>query len=143
MNKRQLFWFPIFQVHVLLREMLRRLTFEVVMWLLKWLLLWVVDFLLLLVARVMLGDTNTYGLTSPAMGPLELKNKCGKMPVLDVGTLAKIRKGQIKVHRMSILSQVSDFYGCGIRSCGMVYEFVVSHLVEPNSEMGRRTSLIM
>ncbi|KAH9300426.1 hypothetical protein KI387_012009, partial [Taxus chinensis] len=84
-------------VHVLPREMLGRSTFGLAMWLLKWLPLRVVDFLLLLVAWVMLGDTSRYGLRRPAMGPLELKNKCGKTPVLDVGTLARIREGKIKV----------------------------------------------
>jgi len=45
----------------------------------------------------MLGNTSRYGLRRPEMGPLELKNKFGKTPVLDVGTLAKIRQGKIKV----------------------------------------------
>jgi len=45
----------------------------------------------------MLGNTSRYGLRRPEMGPLELKNKFGKTPVLDVGTLARIREGRIKV----------------------------------------------
>jgi hypothetical protein len=31
------------------------------------------------------------------MGPMELKKVCGKTPVLDVGTIAKIKSGDIKV----------------------------------------------
>ncbi|KAG9453657.1 hypothetical protein H6P81_006561 [Aristolochia fimbriata] len=40
---------------------------------------------------------SQFGLRRPEVGPLELKNLTGKTPVLDVGTLAKIRTGQIKV----------------------------------------------
>lgn len=67
------------------------------MWLLKWLPMRFVDQLLLLAARVMLGDTARLGLKRPKVGPLELKNLNGKTPVLDVGTLAKIKSGDIKV----------------------------------------------
>ncbi|OIW14601.1 hypothetical protein TanjilG_32943 [Lupinus angustifolius] len=40
---------------------------------------------------------DTLGLDRPSLGPLELKNLSGKTPVLDVGTLAKIKGGDIKV----------------------------------------------
>lgn len=84
-------------VHLLPREMLGRSTFEIGMWLSKRLPLWLVDRLLLVAAYFMLGNTSRYGLRRPKMGPLELKDKFGKTPVLDVGTLAKIREGKIKV----------------------------------------------
>lgn len=84
-------------VHLLPREMLGMSTFGLGMSLSKWLPLWLVDRLLLLVAYFMLGNTSRYGLRRPEMGPLELKNKFGKTPVLDVGTLARIREGKIKV----------------------------------------------
>nr|QLD98960.1 YUCCA2 [Lilium sp. c110941] len=84
-------------VHVLPREMLGRSTFGLSMWLLKWLPVKVVDSLLLLVARLALGDTAQLGLERPELGPLELKSLTGKTPVLDVGTLSKIRDGEIKV----------------------------------------------
>lgn len=45
----------------------------------------------------MLGDTAQLGLKRPAFGPLELKSLSGKTPVLDVGTFAKIKSGDIKV----------------------------------------------
>lgn len=45
----------------------------------------------------MLGDTGRFGLDRPQLGPLQLKNMSGKTPVLDVGTLAKIKSGDIKV----------------------------------------------
>nr|GMC49294.1 indole-3-pyruvate monooxygenase YUCCA6-like [Ipomoea batatas] len=88
------FW----RVHVLPREMLGRSTFGLSMWLLKWLPIRLVDRFLLAVSWLMLGDTAQFGLDRPQMGPLELKNLSGKTPVLDVGTLAKIKSGDIKVY---------------------------------------------
>ncbi|KAF7830143.1 indole-3-pyruvate monooxygenase YUCCA6-like [Senna tora] len=84
-------------VHVLPREMLGKSTFGVSMWLLKWLPLRIVDGLLLLLSWLLLGDTARFGLVRPRLGPLQLKNLSGKTPVLDVGTLAKIKTGHIKV----------------------------------------------
>lgn len=85
------------QVHVLPREMLGKSTFGLSMWLLKWLPVRLVDKLLLVVSWLMLGDTARFGLDRPLLGPLQLKNLTGKTPVLDVGTLAKIKSGHIQV----------------------------------------------
>ncbi|CAF1716210.1 indole-3-pyruvate monooxygenase YUCCA6-like [Brassica napus] len=84
-------------VHVLPREMLGTSTFGLSMLLLKWLPIRLVDRFLLAVSRFILGDTTMLGLNRPRLGPLELKNRIGKTPVLDVGTLAKIKTGDIKV----------------------------------------------
>ncbi|KAL5572666.1 hypothetical protein UlMin_022263 [Ulmus minor] len=84
-------------VHVLPQEMLGRSTFGLSMWLLKWLPVCLVDQFLLVASRLTLGDTSQLGLTRPELGPLQLKNISGKTPVLDVGTLAKIKSGDIKV----------------------------------------------
>ncbi|XP_038699067.1 beta-adaptin-like protein A isoform X1 [Tripterygium wilfordii] len=84
-------------VHVLPREMLGKPTFGLSMWLLKWLPMRVVDGFLLVVSWLMLGDTARFGLVRPRLGPLQLKNLSGKTPVLDVGTLTKIKTGDIKV----------------------------------------------
>ncbi|XP_052198693.1 indole-3-pyruvate monooxygenase YUCCA2-like [Diospyros lotus] len=86
-------------VHVLPQEMLGRSTFGVSMWLLKWFSMRAVDRFLLLMSRIMLGDTARLGLTRPNLGPLQLKSVSGKTPVLDVGTLKKIKKGHIKVRQ--------------------------------------------
>ncbi|KOM28665.1 hypothetical protein LR48_Vigan561s005500 [Vigna angularis] len=77
--------------------MLGKSTFGLSMWLLKWLPMRLVDRFLLMVSWLMLGDTSELGLDRPCLGPLELKNMSGKTPVLDVGTLAKIKGGDIKV----------------------------------------------
>ncbi|KAA8521782.1 hypothetical protein F0562_012455 [Nyssa sinensis] len=84
-------------VHVLPQQMLGRSTFGLSMWLLKWLPMRLVDRFLLIVSWLMLGDTARFGLDRPRLGPLELKNLSGKTPVLDVGTLAKIKSGDIKI----------------------------------------------
>ena len=63
----------------------------------RWLPLRVVDKILLLLARIVLGNLEKYGLKRPSVGPLELKNTAGKTPVLDIGALKKIRSGEIKV----------------------------------------------
>ncbi|KAL2236065.1 indole-3-pyruvate monooxygenase YUCCA6 [Sesamum indicum] len=84
-------------VHILPREMLGRSTFGLSMCLLKWLPTCLVDRFLLAVTRLMLGDTARFGLDRPQVGPLELKNVSGKTPVLDVGTLDKIKSGDIEI----------------------------------------------
>ncbi|CAN1278910.1 Probable indole-3-pyruvate monooxygenase YUCCA3 [Linum perenne] len=79
------------------REIMGKSTFELAVTLMKWMPLWMVDKVLLTVSRVMLGNLEKHGLKRPCLGPLEHKNIVGKTPVLDIGALAKIRSGQIKV----------------------------------------------
>lgn len=67
------------------------------MFLLKWIPVEAADAFLLFCAGLILGDTGKYGIKRPKVGPLELKSTTGKTPVLDIGTLAKIKSGQIKV----------------------------------------------
>ncbi|KAJ6318827.1 hypothetical protein OIU76_014225 [Salix suchowensis] len=84
-------------VHVLPREILGRSTFELAVTMMKWLPLWMVDKILLLFSRLILGNLEKYGLSRPCLGPLQLKNTRGKTPVLDIGALEKVRSGKIKV----------------------------------------------
>ncbi|ESQ36462.1 hypothetical protein EUTSA_v10010013mg [Eutrema salsugineum] len=84
-------------VHVLPREIFGKSTFELGVTMMKWMPVWLADKTLLLLARMILGNTDKYGLKRPKMGPLELKNKEGKTPVLDIGALPKIRSGKIKI----------------------------------------------
>lgn len=72
-------------------------TFDIAMILMKWLPLWLVDKLILLLAWFILGNTETYGIKRPSLGPLQLKNHHGKTPVLDIGALEKVRSGDISV----------------------------------------------
>lgn len=85
------------KLHILPREILGVSTFGLSMFLLKWLPVEAVDALLLFCTRLILGDTAAFGIRRPKTGPLKLKNTTGKTPVLDIGTFAKIKSGQIKV----------------------------------------------
>ncbi|KAJ1694359.1 hypothetical protein LUZ63_011057 [Rhynchospora breviuscula] len=84
-------------VHVLPREILGISTFAISVAMMRWLPIQVVDKILVSLARVMLGDLESYGIKRPKLGPLELKDREGKTPVLDIGTLGKIKTGEIKV----------------------------------------------
>ncbi|KAA8550676.1 hypothetical protein F0562_002360 [Nyssa sinensis] len=84
-------------VHVLPREIFGKSTFELAVTMMKWIPLWLVDKILLILSWLILGSTEKYGLKRPSIGPLELKNREGKTPVLDIGALQKIRSGEIKV----------------------------------------------
>ncbi|KAG0552690.1 hypothetical protein BDA96_01G529200 [Sorghum bicolor] len=93
-------------VHVLPREMFGASTFGIAMKLLRWLPIKLVDRLLLLIARMVLGNTERHGLKRPKLGPLEIKNITGKSPVLDVGAWSFIKSGNIK-----IVPEVESFTG--------------------------------
>ncbi|KAL9257822.1 putative indole-3-pyruvate monooxygenase YUCCA8 [Drosera capensis] len=84
-------------VHVLPREICGKSTFELAMIMMRWLPLWIVDKIFLALAWLILGNIEKYGIKRPSMGPLELKNKKGKTPVLDIGAVTKIKSGDIQV----------------------------------------------
>lgn len=79
------------------REVYGKSTFELAVFLMKWLPLWLVDRILLFLACLVLGNIENYGLTRPAVGPMQLKNTQGRTPVLDIGALDKIKSGKIEV----------------------------------------------
>lgn len=87
----------LFQLHVLPREILGISTFGLSIFLLRWFSTKRVDSLILFFSRLILGDTEKYGLPRPKIGPLQIKRSTGKTPVLDIGALRKIKKGEIKV----------------------------------------------
>ncbi|GAB4843688.1 Probable indole-3-pyruvate monooxygenase YUCCA3, variant 2 [Ancistrocladus abbreviatus] len=84
-------------VHVLPKEVLGKSTFELAVSMMKWMPLWLIDRILVGIANLLLGNTEKYGLKRPSLGPLQLKNSEGKTPVLDLGTVGKIKSGKIKV----------------------------------------------
>uniref|UniRef100_A0A803PGC0 Flavin-containing monooxygenase n=1 Tax=Cannabis sativa TaxID=3483 RepID=A0A803PGC0_CANSA len=84
-------------VHILPREIFGKSTFELAVLLMAWLPLWLVDKLMLFLSWLVLGNIEKYGLKRPTTGPLTLKNTEGKTPVLDIGTLDKIKSGDITV----------------------------------------------
>lgn len=84
-------------VHILPREIFGTSTFAVAMRMMKSFPLWFTDMLLVWYTWAMLGDTTSYGFKRPTDGPMTIKCKQGKTPILDVGTFAKIKSGAIKV----------------------------------------------
>lgn len=87
--------------------------------------LWLADKILLAATRLVLGNTEKYGLRRPNKGPLELKNNEGKTPVLDIGALEKIKAGDIKI------------VNCGIK------KFVEEGVVLDNGEILQFDSVVM
>ncbi|KAL1562216.1 Indole-3-pyruvate monooxygenase YUCCA2 [Salvia divinorum] len=85
------------KVHILPKEILGASTFGLSMWLVRLLPVCLVDRVLLAGSWLTIGNTDRLGIQRPKIGPIELKTKFGKTPVLDVGTLHKIKNGYIKV----------------------------------------------
>ncbi|KAJ3678553.1 hypothetical protein LUZ60_002356 [Juncus effusus] len=84
-------------VHVLPREIFGKSTFEIGVLLMRCLPVQLVDKFILFLTFLVLGRTDKLGLKRPIKGPFELKKTQGKTPVLDVGTLKRIRNGEIKI----------------------------------------------
>jgi hypothetical protein len=80
------------QLHLVTKEI-----WNVAMALYAYLPVWVIDKLVLLMCAVVFGDTSRHGLRRPAVGPFTMKLTTPAYPVVDVGTYAKIRTGEIRV----------------------------------------------
>ncbi|EHA8589432.1 Flavin-containing monooxygenase [Cocos nucifera] len=63
----------------------------------KYLPIRLIDSLLLMVSKFKYGDLSKYGLVRPDLGPLSLKAATGRSAVIDVGTVARIKSGEIQV----------------------------------------------
>ncbi|KAH6758149.1 Flavin-binding monooxygenase family protein [Perilla frutescens var. frutescens] len=79
-------------VHILSENMVR-----LGMKLLAYLPVNVVDNLVIMLADMKHGNLSSYGIQRPKMGPFFLKKETGRSAVIDVGTVGKIRAGEIKV----------------------------------------------
>ncbi|KAL6849963.1 hypothetical protein ACP4OV_020590 [Aristida adscensionis] len=80
------------ELHLVTKEI-----WNVAMALYPYLPVWVIDKLVLLMCAVVLGDTGKHGLRRPAVGPFTMKLTTPAYPVVDVGTYAKIRSGEVRV----------------------------------------------
>ncbi|KAL8252949.1 hypothetical protein R6Q59_036642 [Mikania micrantha] len=58
-----------------------------------------VDSLLVLLSKVMYGDLTKYGIQRPKQGPFLTKMRGGKYPVINVGTVEKIKSGLTGVEK--------------------------------------------
>ncbi|XP_042472573.1 probable indole-3-pyruvate monooxygenase YUCCA10 [Zingiber officinale] len=74
------------------------------MTLLKYLPVAVVDAVVLLIATFKYGDMSKHGIVRPAKGPFRNKIDTGRSAIIDVGTVGKIKSGEIKVVKGEIKS---------------------------------------
>ena len=56
------------------------------------------DAIATLFRKLTVGDLSRWGILTSAQSPLRQLREMGKTPVIDVGTLARIKRGEIKVH---------------------------------------------
>ncbi|KDP43073.1 hypothetical protein JCGZ_25259 [Jatropha curcas] len=79
-------------VHILTKEMV-----FLGMLLLNFLPYRIVDFISIMLSKLRFGDISKHGLQRPVEGPFYLKARTGRSPTIDVGTMDKIKKGEIRV----------------------------------------------
>ncbi|KAK7828082.1 putative indole-3-pyruvate monooxygenase yucca10, partial [Quercus suber] len=85
-------------VHFLSREMV-----NLGLTMLKYFPVSMVDFLMVMLSKLVYGDLTKYGIGRPAEGPFYMKAKYGKYPLVDVGKCKKIKSGEIQVLLAEIL----------------------------------------
>jgi cation diffusion facilitator CzcD-associated flavoprotein CzcO len=49
------------------------------------------------ILRLAVGDLSRWGIVRPALGPNRLIEDAGRIPILDVGTIAEVKAGRIRV----------------------------------------------
>nr|KAJ0186586.1 hypothetical protein LSAT_V11C900474950 [Lactuca sativa] len=79
-------------VHVLTKELV-----QLGMYLLKYLSCSFVDKIVLMFSKLLYGDLCKHGIHRPTKGPFYLKRETGRSPVIDVGTVARIKTRDIEV----------------------------------------------
>ncbi|KAJ4717155.1 Flavin-containing monooxygenase [Melia azedarach] len=79
-------------LHVLTKEMV-----YLALVLLKYMAVGIVDLLMVMLSKLVYGDLSKYGIMRPKEGPFFMKLAYGKYPVFDVGTIEKIKSGEIEV----------------------------------------------
>ncbi|KAJ7965448.1 Flavin-containing monooxygenase [Quillaja saponaria] len=85
---------------IVARSPVHVLTKEIVllgMFLLIFLPLHMVDKIAVMLSKLKHGNLSKYGLQMPKKGPFFLKATTGRSPTIDVGSIGKIKKGEIKV----------------------------------------------
>src|SRR6185436_13332550 len=58
----------------------------------------VADRLSLPMRNLTVGDLTPYGIRRPPVGPLQLLEQTGRVPLIDIGTIALIKQGAIIVY---------------------------------------------
>lgn len=67
---------------------------------LNYLSLSTVEKVLVMVSKVVYGDLSEYGIPYPSEGPFTMKMKYAKFPIIDVGTVKKIKSREIQVYHL-------------------------------------------
>ncbi|KAJ8747600.1 hypothetical protein K2173_011408 [Erythroxylum novogranatense] len=62
-----------------------------------------VDVIAVFLSRLAYGNLSRYGIHRPRSGPFSYKKETGRTPVVDVGTVQKIREGAIRVNKLDML----------------------------------------
>lgn len=105
-------------VHVIPRDMLGRPTQHTSI-LLSHLPLRLRDALSVATVRFVVGDLTRWGIVRPAQGPNQMIESTGRIPMLDLGTVAMIKQGRIRV-----LPEVREVLPDAVRcSDGAVHPF--------------------
>ncbi|KAI3801104.1 hypothetical protein L1987_29206 [Smallanthus sonchifolius] len=101
------------QTSIVVRSLVHVLTKELVqlgMYLLKYIPCTFVDKMVLMLSNFLYGDLGGYGIQRPFKGPFRLKQETGRSPVIDVGTVSKIKTKDIKV-----MTAIKDIEGDHIK----------------------------
>ncbi len=67
------------------------------------------DWLGMQIRKLVIGDLTKYGIPMSKMNPTEQLKTTGKTPVIDIGTIAQVKAGKIKV-----LPDIEHFYETGV-----------------------------
>lgn len=78
------------------------------MYLLKYLSCSFVDKIVLMFSKLLYGDLCKHGIHRPTKGPFYLKRETGRSPVIDVGTVARIKTRDIEVNLVIYLLLISN-----------------------------------
>lgn len=63
----------------------------------------VVDYVAVSISKLLYGDLSGYGLPRPKEGPFYVKDLTRFSPIIDVGTIGKIKEGDIQVYIFSYM----------------------------------------
>lgn len=99
-------------VHVLPRDLLGRPSQKTGV-MLSPLPIGVRDAIIGTVMKVAVGDLSRWGIVRPKIGPLRMMTEQGRVPILDIGTIAMIKAGRIRVVPAvtAIVGNVVQFVG--------------------------------
>jgi len=70
----------------------------------------VVDAILIILSWFQYWNLPKYGIVRPPLGPLSLKAETGRSAVLDVGTVSKIKTGEIQVKKLIVAFKPGKYH---------------------------------